>query len=159
MKDEFNLAGSAGTLTRRRMVAGVVLVLGGGMAGPYLLAESKAQAMKEVPVTAANATRTSLHYEVDFKASPQRIYDVLLSPKEFSAFTGLAAEIDAKPGGAFSLFGGLIVGRNVDLVPSLRIVQAWRPTHWDPGMYSIVKFELKPRALKPRSFWTTRGFL
>ena len=41
------------------------------------------------------------------------------------------------------MFGGLIVGRNVELIPNQRIVQAWRPTHWDPGIYSIVKFELE----------------
>lgn len=42
------------------------------------------------------------------------------------------------------MFGGLIVGRNVELVPTQRIVQAWRPTHWNPGIYSIVRFDLKP---------------
>jgi activator of HSP90 ATPase len=25
-----------------------------------------------------------------------------------------------------------------------RIVQAWRPAAWEPGLYSIVRFELKP---------------
>jgi len=24
-------------------------------------------------------------------------------------------------------------------------VQAWRPAQWDPGVYSIVRFELKPK--------------
>ena len=41
------------------------------------------------------------------------------------------------------MFGGMIAGRNVELVPGQRIVQAWRPTHWAPGIYSIVRFELK----------------
>jgi activator of HSP90 ATPase len=27
-------------------------------------------------------------------------------------------------------------------VPNERIVQAWRPQSWKPGVYSIVKFEL-----------------
>ena len=43
------------------------------------------------------------------------------------------------------MFGGLIVGRNVELIASQRIVQAWRPTHWESGIYSIVKFDLKPQ--------------
>jgi len=67
-----------------------------------------------------------------------------LDPKQFAAFSGMPAEIDANAGGAFSLFGGQIVGRNVELITSQRIVQAWRPAHWTPGVYSIVKFELKP---------------
>ncbi|MGC2769372.1 MAG: SRPBCC domain-containing protein [Candidatus Acidiferrum sp.] len=57
----------------------------------------------------------------------------------------MPADIDPKAGGAFSMFGGLIVGRNVELLPNKRIVQAWRPSHWDPGVYSIVRFQLKPQ--------------
>ena len=38
-----------------------------------------------------------------------------------------------KPGGTFKTFGGLIEGRNVELIPGQRIVQAWRPASWDPG--------------------------
>jgi activator of HSP90 ATPase len=35
------------------------------------------------------------------------------------------------------------VGRNVEIVPTTRIVQAWRPSHWEPGVYSVVRFALK----------------
>lgn len=49
-------------------------------------------------------------------------------------------------GCAFSMFGGLIVGRNVELVRDQRIVQAWRPTHWDPRVYSIVRFAFRTHA-------------
>jgi hypothetical protein len=41
------------------------------------------------------------------------------------------------------MFGGMIIGRNVELVPNQRIVQAWRPTADFPkGPYSLVKIEL-----------------
>jgi activator of HSP90 ATPase len=101
--------------------------------------------MAQKPSTAAHNDLTAIHYEIDFKAAPQRFYQAILDQKQFTAFTGLAATIDPTPGGAFSMFGGLITGRNVELVPDQRIVQAWRPGHWDPGVYSIVHFELKPR--------------
>jgi activator of HSP90 ATPase len=52
------------------------------------------------------------------------------------------AEISRDVGGAFSLFGGFITGRHVELVPNVRVVQAWRPGDWPPGVYSIVRFEL-----------------
>jgi activator of HSP90 ATPase len=68
-----------------------------------------------------------------------------MESKRFAAFSGLPAEIDPKEGGSFSMFGGRIVGRNVELVPGQRVVQAWRPNHWDAGRYSIALFELKPR--------------
>ena len=130
--------------TRRQLFAGVGIALGGLAAGSEIWGQTQQPEMQEPPSTAANQTRTFLHQEVDLKASPKRIYDVLLDSKQFAAVTGLAAQIDPSEGGAFSTFGGLIVGRNVELIPNQRIVQAWRPTHWDPGVYSMVKFELKP---------------
>lgn len=44
------------------------------------------------------------------------------------------------------LFGGLIEGRNIELVPHKRIVQAWREESWSPGYYSLAKFELVARS-------------
>jgi activator of HSP90 ATPase len=132
------------TPTRRQVIAGAALAFGGLVTGSRVLGQSQQQTKKETPSTTSNQTRTSLHVETDFNASPQRIYEALLDSKQFAAFTGLPAEIERKAGGALSMFGGLIGGRNVELIPNQRIVQAWRPSHWDPGIYSIVKFELKP---------------
>jgi len=55
--------------------------------------------------------------------------------------TGLAAVIGKAEGDEVSMFGGTIVGRNIELVPATRIVQAWKPKYWAPGVYSLVKFE------------------
>lgn len=131
--------------TRRHMIASVAVAFGSLAAGSKLWARGPQQAMQEKPGAAANQTRTSLHQEAEFKASPQRVYEVFLDSKQFAACTGMPAEIDPKAGGAFSMFGGMIVGRNVELVPYERIVQAWRPTHWAAGVYSIVRFEFKPQ--------------
>jgi uncharacterized protein YndB with AHSA1/START domain len=85
----------------------------------------------------------SIHQEVDIAASPQRVYEALLDGKQFTAFSARPAEIERAVGGAFSLFGGHIVGRNLELVPNQRIVQAWRVVAWPEGDYSIARFELK----------------
>jgi activator of HSP90 ATPase len=135
-----------GVTTRRQIIVGGALGLGGLAAGAKLWGQTPQPAMKEAPSTPANAGRTSLHQEVAIKAAPQRIYEALLDSKQFAAFSGLPAEIDPKAGGAFSMFGGLIVGRNVELVANQCIVQAWRPTHWDATIYSIVHFDFKPQA-------------
>lgn len=136
---------SGRSLTRRQAISGMAVVLGSLAAGSKVFGQTEPPAMKEVPGTAANQTRTSLHQELAFRANPSRIYGALLDAKQFAVFTGSPAEIDPKEGGFFSMFGGRIVGRNVELVPDQRIVQAWRPAHWNPGIYSIVKFELKPQ--------------
>ncbi len=133
--------------TRRQMIAGLAAVTLGGLATSrdVWARVQQQQNPKEAPGTPANQTRTSLHQEIELKAGPQRIYEILLDSKQFAAFTGMPANIDSAVGGAFSMFGGMIVGRNVELIANQRIVQAWRPTHWDPGVYSVVKFELKPQ--------------
>ena len=125
-------------LTRREAIAGMAIVL--AMPG-----RAQQPAMEEKAATEANASRTALHFDVEFAAPPRLLYGALLDQKQFAALTGLPATIDPAAGGALSLFGGLIVARNVELVESQRIVQAWRPTHWDPGVYSIVHFEFSAR--------------
>jgi uncharacterized protein YndB with AHSA1/START domain len=90
-----------------------------------------------------------------FKASRKRIYDALTDAAQFHKVTllgeamrgGVApgakpTEISREAGGAIQLFGGHIVGRQIELMPNERIVQAWRERSWDPGVYSIVRFEL-----------------
>jgi activator of HSP90 ATPase len=39
----------------------------------------------------------------------------------------------------------MIVGRQVELIPSRRIVQAWRVANWDAGVYSVAKFEISEK--------------
>jgi len=130
-------AALTGSLSRRQAIVGVAVAFTG------MAVESSVRGQTVPPEAAANKTLTFLHQKTSFKASPHRIYELLLDAKQFAAFTSMAAEIDPKEGGAFSTFGGMVVGRNIELVADQRIVQAWRPTHWDAGIYSIVKFELK----------------
>ena len=138
MKAKTNSAALSGVwshsgLTRRQLVTGAAIAMGGIAANAALLGEAPQQPLPEKPGTTATSNRTSLHDEVMVKTSPQHIYELLLDSKQFTALTGAPAEIDPKAGGAFSMFGGLIVGRNIELVPNQRIVQAWRPSSWDPG--------------------------
>jgi len=87
----------------------------------------------------------TIHQEIEFNATPQKLYETLLDSKQFTEFSGRPAQINREVGGAFSLFKGHIIGRNVELVPNERIVQAWRVVTWPEGAYSIVRFELKPQ--------------
>lgn len=85
-----------------------------------------------------------IRQEIDFAASPRRVYEALTDSKQFTAFSGgLPAEIEPQAGGAFKCFGGQITGRIIELVPNRRIVQAWHVAMWPEGVYSVVKFELE----------------
>jgi activator of HSP90 ATPase len=100
----------------------------------------------------------AIQQEVVFNSSPARVYDALLDAKQFSEFTGAKAEISRDPGGAISCFGGMITGRNVELIPNRRIVQAWRVANWPEGAYSIVRFELEAQATDTRLTLHHLGF-
>jgi activator of HSP90 ATPase len=101
---------------------------------------------------------TAIHQSVDFKTTPARIYEILLDAKQFAAFTKDTAEIQPQAGGAVRLFGGRIEGRNIELIPNQRIVQAWRPASWPAGVYSIVRFELAGRGAGARLVLDHAGF-
>lgn len=85
-----------------------------------------------------------IHQEVSFVAAPERVYHLLTGSAEFAAATERPAEIDATEGGVFSIFGGYIQGRQIELVPGKRIIQTWRGVDWAPGAHSLVRFALTP---------------
>lgn len=89
----------------------------------------------------SNASSGSFHHEIILPASPQRVYALLTCSAEFAAVTGKAATIGAE-GETFALFDGHIVGRQIELAPAERIVQAWRFPEWEPGAYTVVRFAL-----------------
>ena len=81
------------------------------------------------------------------------MYDALTNEKQFDRVVELSgamqemrlgekpALISHQVGGTFSIFGGYITGRHIELVENERIVQAWRVGSWKSGIYSITRFE------------------
>jgi activator of HSP90 ATPase len=146
MSDKTSLEALANGPTRRQAIVGVAITFGGLALGST---EAWAGADDEISRTAE-----AIHQEAVFKASRKRVYDALTDAKRFDKVIQLSgvmqamhlpdkpAEISREVGGAFTLFGGHITGRHVELVPNERIVQAWRTGGWAPGVYSIAKFEL-----------------
>jgi activator of HSP90 ATPase len=91
----------------------------------------------------------SIHQEAVIDAPAEQVYAVLTNGERFEAATGQPARISDQEGEEFELFGGRIEGRQIELVPGERVVQAWRfggnhPETWDAGVYSVVRFTLKP---------------
>ena len=139
---------SAPQLSRRGFSLGLAVA----GAGAAIAAPARASDDKTGPGLAHDAE--AIHQEVLFKAQRKRIYGTLLSAEQFDKVSKLgraaqskklgnaATAIAADVGGAFVLFGGFIVGRHLEFAADQRLVQAWRETIWDPGSYSIVKFEL-----------------
>jgi activator of HSP90 ATPase len=148
---------SVNAYTRRQVIAG-------SAAGLCSLAMTGAQAGAPSAAPESSKTKTiiaarAIHQEEDFKAGPGRIYEALLDSKQFTAFSGgRAAQIDPAVGGTFTIFAGHIVGRNLELVPDRRIVQAWRVVPWPEGIYSIARFELVAQGSGTRIIFDHTGF-
>jgi activator of HSP90 ATPase len=146
MSDGRNLRALANGHTRRHAIVGVAIAFGG-------LAMHSTQAWAKAEDEISRSAE-SIHQEPAFKASRKRVYEALTDAKQFDRVIQLSgvvqsmhlgdkpAEISREVGGAFTLFGGYITGRHVELMPNERIVQAWRTGGWAPGVYSIAKFEL-----------------
>jgi uncharacterized protein YndB with AHSA1/START domain len=113
----------------------------------------------------------AIHQEPVFEASRRRVYDALTDSRQFHQVMQLSAavrsgmalgksqtEISRQVGGAFTIYNGHIVGRQIELVSGERIVQAWRVVDWSPGVYSIVKFELTEQGSGTRIVFDHTGF-
>lgn len=147
MNDSSHWPAPAQPPSRREMLIRVSAVLAGlGMGSISALARTEEEVSHDAE---------AIHQEPVFKANPQRIYEALTDEKQFEKVTQLSAavqsgmalgnrrtQIGRAAGSPFTLFGGHIVGRHIELEPNGRIVQAWRVADWDPGIYSIVRFEL-----------------
>jgi activator of HSP90 ATPase len=134
------------TISRRQFAAASGLAVTAGRA--------LAQGNLAGPISPARA----IHQEQDFNTTPKRLYEALLDEKQFQAFSGMPAEINREVGGAFKVFDGVIVGRNVELVVDRRVVQAWRVAAWPEGVYSLARFELQPQAKTTRIVFDHTGF-
>jgi uncharacterized protein YndB with AHSA1/START domain len=104
-----------------------------------------------------------IHQESIITAAPEAVYEVLTDGQKFAAATGMPAQLSDREGEAFTLFGGRVEGRQIELVPGQRIVQAWRfgathPSEWDAGVYSVVRFTLSGQQDGTASSSTTLAY-
>jgi uncharacterized protein YndB with AHSA1/START domain len=113
----------------------------------------------------------AIHQEMRFRASCPRLYAALTTSAQFNAVTLLSdgkqllgapgakpTFIGQEPGGTFTLFGGYITGRNLDMQPGRLLAQAWRTGGWAPGEYSVVRFVLTPDSTGCGLVFDHRGF-
>ena len=150
---------------RRQMIVGAAMAAGGLMLGSVKLAAGEGQEISH--------SAESIHQEVSFSASPKRVYDALTRAAQFDKVVKLSAamnsgmkkrlgveptQISPLAGAAFHLFGGYVTGRNVELLPGQRLVQAWRAGSWDPGIYSIARFELIAQGSGTKLVFDHTGF-
>lgn len=153
---------------RRGAMASLAVALTAAMAGGPCLAAGEARVRVEETISHA---QDAIHHVVVIDASPAQVYAALTDARQFDQFTRLSADLQAgmklgseptavspEAGGTFTLFGGHIVGRHLELVPNRRIAQAWRVVNWKPGVYSLAVFELTAQDKGTRIVFDHTGF-
>jgi hypothetical protein len=92
--------------------------------------------------------------------TPAKLYEFFMNSAKHTAATGMPAKISPKVGGNWSAFGGMILGKNLVLIPNRMIVQTWRSSEWkkaDPD--SIWSSPLKnPPVAEPKWTWSTSTY-
>ncbi|HEX4077975.1 MAG TPA: SRPBCC domain-containing protein [Rhizomicrobium sp.] len=152
----------------------ISMLAGAIVAGVGAVAATRAGAGEAVaPASEVSRSNAAIHQEVVIAVPASRVYRALTTAEGFDRIVRLSAAmnssmqtmlgtaptaIDARPGGAFALFGGYISGRNLELVPNARLVQAWRAGNWPPGLYSIAEFALASEGSSTRIVFDHRGF-
>lgn len=149
--------------TRRQAILGAAVAIGG------LAAD--ARNVLALPDDQISRSEEAIHEELLFKAGRKRVYEALTDTSQFDKMTreiqakegGEASaahptEISRDLGGAFSLFGGRIIGRHLELLRNERIVQAWRVAYWPTGIFSIVRFDLSEQGPDTKIVFSHAGF-
>jgi uncharacterized protein YndB with AHSA1/START domain len=151
------------SFSRRRFIVGGAIAVAGL---PVVASGGWADTTDEISRSAE-----SIHQERNFAASRRRVYDALTVTTQFDQVIRLSeatrsgmklgtsrTALHADPGGTFTLFGGHIFGRFIELVPNERIVQAWRVANWDPGAYSIASYRLSDEGSGTKLVFDHAGF-
>jgi activator of HSP90 ATPase len=138
---------------------------------PLALQPALAGASEADAATGLTHEAESIHQEVVFAASRARVYAALVDAAQFAevmklgaarklvaAPDAIPAAIEARVGGAFTLFGGYITGVQIELARDERIVQAWHEKVWADGEFSIARFELYEAGTGTRLVFDHRGF-
>jgi uncharacterized protein YndB with AHSA1/START domain len=165
MNDRKDFAARASRPTRREAIAGAAVAVAG-----LALGSAKAWAAAEEEIS---HSAEAIHQEPVFKASRKRVYEALTETKQFHRIVELSGvltsgmlppgatkptEVSREEGGAFVGFGGYVTGRHIELVRDVRIVQAWRAGSWDPGIFSIARFELVEQGTGTKIVFDHTGF-
>lgn len=91
----------------------------------------------------AAAPTHKLTYKIRYACRPQDLYDALTDARFVQNYTQAPAEFDRKVGGEFTLFGGAVQGKFLQLDAPNLIEQSWRFREWPDDVFSTVRIEFK----------------
>jgi len=83
-----------------------------------------------------------LKSSANMKCTAEDLFNALIRPEMFAAFTNGSGRIDPKVGGTFEMFGGNVHGKILAIEAPHKLVQEWRLKSWPDGIFSKVTFTI-----------------
>ncbi|KAH8740181.1 hypothetical protein FG386_001842 [Cryptosporidium ryanae] len=84
----------------------------------------------------------TIESSVSFRVPPRILYECFLSENDLTRLSlGSKCQME---GGKFTLYNGSVEGENIKLDKDSKIVQKWRFSSWEEGVYSKVSIEFRP---------------
>jgi len=92
---------------------------------------------------------TSVEVSIRIDATPDTVFRFLVDPERMTAWMGVSAELDPRPGGRFRInVSGhdIAVGEYLEIVPPKRVVWSWgwEGADGEPPWWSTVEVTLTP---------------
>jgi activator of HSP90 ATPase len=84
----------------------------------------------------------TIRQTIELNVSPENFYAAFLSSKIHGKFTGSAAGISNKIGGAFEVYDGYATGKNLELIEGKKIIQSWRAADWPADIESTIEIKI-----------------
>ncbi|HLU07205.1 MAG TPA: SRPBCC domain-containing protein [Woeseiaceae bacterium] len=87
--------------------------------------------------------RNTICKTVVLPAPAEELYEMYLDSQVHSDITGAPAKVSEEPNSLFEAFGGLLVGRTIQVVKHRLVVQSWRTVNFkksDPDSILIISF-------------------
>lgn len=81
-----------------------------------------------------------IHQTYSVNAPIAKVWRALTNPKDIAGWGAGPATMSAKEGAAFSLWDGDIHGKNIEVVPQMKLIQEWYGGKWPKP--SIATFTL-----------------
>jgi activator of HSP90 ATPase len=82
----------------------------------------------------------------EMNATPEKVFEALVNPDIIQIWSGDEAKMGPDTGDSFTLWGGQMFGKNLEVIKNKKLVQEWNYDQWDAP--STVTFTIKTKGKK-----------
>eukprot|EP01128_Nolandella_sp_AFSM9_P012914 TRINITY_DN975_c1_g1_i1.p1 TRINITY_DN975_c1_g1~~TRINITY_DN975_c1_g1_i1.p1 ORF type:complete len:369 (-),score=99.87 TRINITY_DN975_c1_g1_i1:111-1136(-) len=104
---------------------------------------STSVASSSTTTTKKSRGKKNFTQSVKFGISPGEMYETFADQNRVSGFTGSPAKVGKAVGEDYSILGGVVTGKMLEVTPRSKLAWTWRHESWDPETFSQVTVTFK----------------